>query len=90
MSDTYLTFPELNGSNLLPCGVTGGGYYHFSSMNGKFLSSVCNLLIEMTHLEEAVGAKSSCHDTSRSIYGRLWTCGERLNKFMDPKMHFQS
>jgi hypothetical protein len=90
MSDTYLTFPELNGNNLLPCGDTKGGYCRFSSRNGKSLSAICNLLIEMPQLKDVAGAKSSCHDTDRSIYGRLWTYGERLNKFMDPKMHFQS
>jgi hypothetical protein len=54
------------------------------------LSHVCNLFVEMPHLEDVVGAKSSCHDISTSINGRLWTHGERLNKFMDLKMHFQS
>jgi hypothetical protein len=55
MSDTYLTFPELNGSNLLPCGDMGGVYCRFSSRNDKFLLLVCNLFIEMPHLEDIVG-----------------------------------
>jgi hypothetical protein len=49
---------------------------------------ICNLLIEMSHLEDAFWAKSSYHVTSISIFGQSWTCGEWLNKFMDPRNAF--
>jgi hypothetical protein len=45
MSDTYLTFSEPNDRR-------------FNSRNGMYLSLICNLLIEMPHLEDAVGDKS--------------------------------
>jgi hypothetical protein len=44
----------------------------------------------MPQVEDASWAKSWCHVTSISISRQLWTCGEWLNKFMDPNMHFES
>jgi hypothetical protein len=52
--------------------------------------TICNLPIEMPQLEDASWAKAWCHATSTSISRQLWTCGEWLNKFMDPEMHFES
>src|SRR6185312_5922037 len=35
-------------------------------------------------------AQSACHVIDTCSHGGVWTCGERLKKFRDPKMHFRS
>jgi hypothetical protein len=75
MSDTCLIFPELNDTSLFLSYMQVGYCYSTQEMS-KYVSPFCNLLSEMSRLEDASCAKSSCHVTSTSISRQLWTCGE--------------
>lgn len=61
-----------------------------SSGNVKPMLPICNLLDEMSRSRDASLNQITMSCQPRCFCGQLWTCGERLNKFLDPIIHFRS